>query len=122
MTAMQAFENILCQVQSSCLNFKIELSPFSATIFLKKSFVKNQHRIHVHPPPDHAVEVHRDDQNVEKRDLEIENNSLKEKMEIAVGQTLKCNHEIDNLRAELKQKQEIIDSLDLENKDLREAS
>ena len=57
MTASETFENLLKQVQSSYLNFKIELSPFSAIIHLKKSYIKNQQGIPLLPPPDqdHAM-------------------------------------------------------------------
>jgi seryl-tRNA synthetase len=37
-----SFENILEQVKNSNLNFKLELSPFSAVICLKKSLVKDK--------------------------------------------------------------------------------
>ena len=122
MTAKLAFENLLSQVQSSNLNFRIDLSPFSATIFLKKSFVKNQHGIHVHHPPNPAMEVHRDDQKVKITELELENNSLQEKLESAAREKLSYNERIDDLQKEIKQKQEIIDGLYVANKDLRDES
>jgi myosin heavy subunit len=42
MDATNIFENLLQQIQSSHLNFKLELSPFSANISLKKSFIRNK--------------------------------------------------------------------------------
>ena len=42
MLATQNFNAILEQIQSSCLNFQIQLSPFSAIISLKKSFIKDK--------------------------------------------------------------------------------
>ena len=41
MLAKKAFDQIIEQVQSSNLNFQLNLSPFSATISIKKSFVKD---------------------------------------------------------------------------------
>ena len=41
--ATKIFYNILNAVQSSGLNFKIEMSPFSATIVLKNSLLKDRH-------------------------------------------------------------------------------
>ena len=41
MDASARFENILAKVQTSNLNFKLEISPFSAVICLKKSFAKD---------------------------------------------------------------------------------
>ena len=122
MAANQAFENLLSQVQSSCLNFKIELSPFSATIFLKKSFIKNQNGVYVHPPPDPVREVHCDDLKVKISELKIENNSLQDKFASVTREMLTCNEIIDNLRNEMKQKQEIIEGLDLANKELKNES
>ena len=40
MLASQNFTSILEQVQSSGLNFQLQVSPFSAIISLKKSFIK----------------------------------------------------------------------------------
>ena len=39
MTVEQSFQNILQEIQSSSLNFKIELCPFSAIVHLKKSYI-----------------------------------------------------------------------------------
>ena len=41
MYASASFEAILTEVQSSNLNFRLEISPFSAVIHLKKSLLKN---------------------------------------------------------------------------------
>ena len=42
MAASKAFDHVLQQVTSSSLNFQLQLSPFSAVISLKKSFVKDK--------------------------------------------------------------------------------
>ena len=42
MLANENFDAILDQVKNSCLNFQIQVSPFSALISLKKSFVKDK--------------------------------------------------------------------------------
>jgi hypothetical protein len=42
MDAQLIFENILKQVMDSCLNYKLEMSPFSAVISLKKSFIRDK--------------------------------------------------------------------------------
>ena len=124
MTAKQTFENLLSQVQSSCLNFRIELSPFSATIYLKKSFIKNQHSFHVHPQtePEPAREVRRDDDKARISELEVENNALQEKLQKAAREILTCNEVIDNHKKENKEKQELIENLALANKDLADES
>ena len=53
------FENILHQVKCSNLNFKIDLSPFSAVISLKKSLVKDKSWISRLPPPIQTPPLHR---------------------------------------------------------------
>ena len=42
MAASRIFDNILEQIQSSNLNFHLQVSPFSAVISLKKSLVKDK--------------------------------------------------------------------------------
>ena len=42
MLASEAFDSILDQIKNSCLNFHIQLSPFSAIISLKRSFTKDK--------------------------------------------------------------------------------
>ena len=45
MLATKAFNNILDCVQNSCLNYQVQLSPFSAVISIKKTLVKNMQGI-----------------------------------------------------------------------------
>ena len=40
--ANYAFNNVLHSIQNSCLNYHIQMSPFSAVISLKKSLVKSK--------------------------------------------------------------------------------
>ena len=42
MLATEAFDQILNQIQTSCLNFQMQISPYSAVISLKKSLTKDQ--------------------------------------------------------------------------------
>ena len=42
MLASQTFNFILEQVQTSCLNFHLQISPFSAVISIKKTFIKDK--------------------------------------------------------------------------------
>ena len=50
MIAKTSFENILETIQSSNLNFQLQVSPFSATIFLKKSAIKDKNGNPLLPP------------------------------------------------------------------------
>ena len=49
MDAQLVFENLLKQAMDSCLNCKLEMSPFSAVIQLKKSFIRDKSGIPVFP-------------------------------------------------------------------------
>ena len=42
MMAADAFSKIVCQVQKSGLNYQIKMTPFSAVVSMKKSFVKDK--------------------------------------------------------------------------------
>jgi hypothetical protein len=42
MFAKRSFDSILEQVQASNLNFQLQISPFSATISLKKTLIKDK--------------------------------------------------------------------------------
>ena len=121
MTASETFENLLKLVQSSFLNFKIELSPFSATIHLKKSFIRNQHGTPLLPPPGQdlaMVTPHAGDSNVRVQELMKKNESLNVNLNAAVRETEKCKDVIEHLKNQLEQKQQEIDSLILNNKEL----
>ena len=51
MAATLKFDDILRTVQSSNLNFHLEISPFSAIIHMKKSLITNKFGISSFPPP-----------------------------------------------------------------------
>jgi uncharacterized protein with von Willebrand factor type A (vWA) domain len=55
MVATLKFDEILRTIQSSNLNFRLEMSPFSAIIHMKKSLVTNKSGISLLPPPAYSV-------------------------------------------------------------------
>ena len=55
MAAKLKFEEILGTIQSSNLNFRLEISPFSAIIHMKKSLVTNKFGISLFPPPAYSI-------------------------------------------------------------------
>ena len=57
MEATETFENLLLQLKQSQLNFKLELSPFSAHISVKKSFIKDKTGKPLPPPTLKTVEL-----------------------------------------------------------------
>ena len=54
MLATKTFNNIIEQVQTSSLNFHLQISPFSAVISIKKSLIKDRFGNVILPPPRHA--------------------------------------------------------------------
>ena len=83
MLASQTFNYILEQVQTSCLNFQMQISPFSAVISIKKSFVKDKFGKMQLPSPDlyESFDVLRD----KIIQLEKEVTDLTKKYETAVN-------------------------------------
>ena len=58
MDALAIFDKLVQQIQNSHLNFRLELSPFSANISLKKSFIRNKSGIPLlHPCDNKDIEV-----------------------------------------------------------------
>ena len=103
MTASQAFENLLKKVQASCLNFKIELSPFSAVIHVKKSFIKNRFGQAVVPVVEGSEAQGVYDKKVVE--LEKENDMLKVKIEETVKEAENCHGMVNKLEKEIKTKE-----------------
>ena len=58
MAATECFHNVLHFIQTSSLNYRIELSPFSATIHLKNSFLKDKNGNPITFPPSITQSVH----------------------------------------------------------------
>ena len=50
MVASRTFNNILPRIQSSNLNFQLQISPFSANIYLKKTLIRDQYGAPLPPP------------------------------------------------------------------------
>ena len=112
MDAKTIFENLLQQIQYSNLNFKLELSPFSANISLKKSFIRNKSGIPLLPtysefcsPPDITNLVvseseHHDVKNKlleeQVRQLEFENTDLRRNYDEEVAQSEDLTNKLKN--------------------------
>ena len=103
MAASVVFENVINQVKLSNLNFRMELTPFSASILLKKSLIKDRSGYHLQPPiqrirpanhsttleDDLKEQLQRLKQNFEMLDaknksLEVSNKTIKEDLENAL--------------------------------------
>ena len=123
MAAANQFENLLRQVQSSNLNFRIELSPFSAVITLKKSLIKNKTGNFLLPPVSDFQQLQqaRLEQNhlVQKiSNLENVVKSLKDNHENTLTKCETAQRTTDNLEREIEKKHEVHHNLVNTNKAL----
>ena len=73
--ASRAFQDILSRIQSSNLNFQLQISPFAALISLKKTLVKDKSGAYLLPP---SSPILRDDdfENLVAKNRELERNIL----------------------------------------------
>ena len=95
MEASAIFDSLLKQVQNSKLNFKLDLSPFSAVIFLKKTFIKDRFGNPLLPSPDlplfHCHQAENGAYEKLKRDFEdeINENEVKQKIILSLETKVK---------------------------------
>ena len=75
--ASQCFNNILNQIQDSCLNFHVQLTPFGAKISLKKSFIRDKKGAVILPFTKYEPEIVRNDEEkvpAAKAEKDVEDN------------------------------------------------
>ena len=102
MLAKQSFDHILEQVQNSCLNFQMQVSPFSAVVSIKKSFIKNKSgKFQVPPLPRASSEVIKELQEKNKN-LENDVMNLAKRYKDSVKD---CEHAYEVIKS-LEQKQQ----------------
>ena len=96
MLATESFNNILQQVQTSCLNFHLQISPFSAVISIKKSLIRDKSGDVMLPPPTlcHAPNQELVDKN---HQLETDLININKKYEDAINDCVKANQSIKSL-------------------------
>merc|ERR1712208_21320 len=89
MAASELFESIIDQVRSSNLNFQIQMTPFSANIVIKKTFIKDNSGFPLLPP---TYKNHNHDQEIGEQD---QLKKAKENYEIVTAElkTLKADLE-----------------------------
>ena len=98
--ATHAFNNILRGIQNSCLNYQIQMSPFSAVISLKKSLVRYKSGS-VSIPDMNVVTLNDADDNSYKKDedfdlLRREHEKLTAKYESAIKTIKTLEQDINN--------------------------
>ena len=111
--ATETFDMILDYVKKSNLNFYLQLSPFSANISLKKTFVKDKAGVYLDPPPFFTVPISSDSLLLQNSDLEKKVNDLEtivEDLNLRLKKSLsdceQAYETIENLENKLKIKTE----------------
>ena len=101
MLASKAFNDILSRIQSSNLNFQLQISPFAAMISLKKTLVKDKSGTYRLPP---STPLLRDDdfENLIARNHKLDRDilDLKKNYEKAVNDCTKAYESLQNSEAE----------------------
>lgn len=104
MIATTEFNKVIDLVQSSCLNFQLKLSPFSATISLKKSLIKNKSGTFMVPMPPKTGTFCDDDINLlvqQKKKLSAELCEMRKKYDgCLLAYTVACEN-IKTLQSQL---------------------
>ena len=102
MLATESFNNILQQVQTSCLNFHLQISPFSAVISIKKSLIRDKSGDVMLPPPTlcHAPNQELVDKN---HQLETDLININKKYEDAINDCVKANQSIKSLEKHISE-------------------
>ena len=118
MAASKAFDNILECVKSSNLNFCLQLSPFSATISLKKTLVKDKAGLYLYPLDTNSSAFPKEDLDTKIKQLEKIVTDLKSSLAESVSEREQAYTTITELKNKLKIKQEIVGTKenDLKNK------
>ena len=115
MLASEMFDGILHRIQSSRLNFNIQLTPFSALISIKKSFVTDKSGAVV--LPDNAIQDNAQNKKLNVlsvSQLERSLNDLQKNYTKSVGDYTDALETIQKLEDELVLRGKIIKSLELD--------
>ena len=108
MLASQAFYNILDQIQSSNLNFMLQVSPFSAQISLRKSLVKDKEGIPLLPQP---LKQSVPPTTVELKALEVKNLKLENDLFILRKKHTEIVGEFTNVKENIKTLEAVQESI-----------
>ena len=104
MAVEEAFKNVLNKIQNCGLNFKIEVSPFSANISIKKSFFRDKSGNIITPGDIHFVELKQEnnflDQQLNYKECKL--NSLKIKYENSLLDSEKSLETKEKLDSEIQ--------------------
>ena len=117
-----SFENLLLLVQKSNLNFKLEMSPFSAIIYLRKSFIKDKSgTVQLPTFMDFDLgHVQSENQILREKILKQDNDLklLQSDFENAVNDCEEANKVNKNLETKLTQLNDIVDRVSVKNEEV----
>ena len=115
MLAATSFNHILHQIQSSCLNYHIKITPFSAIISIKKSVVKDWEGQPINlgdlPNVDAAINEHK---------LRQEIDELKTKQQNCFTELSAAYKTVDQLKNVINERDILIKKLQLDQGKLRQ--
>ena len=108
MGADTIFDDLIDMIRNSCLNYQVQMSPFSAVISIKKSFIKNRNGCCIIPTSSSTVTKAKKTEDALKT-LEIKHDEL---LKTIVSENEKYQHE-------LQLKNDHIKKVESENEQLR---
>ena len=113
MAASESFDSILHQVKHSCLNFQMQVTPFSAIISLRKSFIKDKSGLPFHVP---MIQSHSEATTVLKvNSLETELANYRDKYEKVVEKYDNANKSLNIFEEKIKEQEITIKNLEIVN-------
>ena len=118
MLAAKTFDHVLKQIQESSLNFQMTLSPFSAMISLKKSFVTDTTGAPLLPP---QVSAEADMKNLVAK-LEMENKRLQHMYDELVSRYETAISSINSLENAVQDREDSLVKLECVNKSAKESA
>ena len=126
MIAEQKFYNIISEIQASCLNYNMQLSPFSASISLKKSFIKDRmgnpmcsSYLAITKAPRLNISLEKLIFDNQKQEKELD--CLKIEHEKGVSELAEASDIISRLQLTLKERDDLIHDLQFSNKCVTES-
>ena len=122
MAPATVFDSIIHQIQASNLNFKLQLSPFSADISIRKTPVKNKAGV-PYPPKPHVLPAAVEDLIAKNLNLEEELAQVKNEYAIAINDAKTTRGMLEKLQkknTEVAESKAVVDNIREDIKNLVE--
>ena len=116
MDAKCAADKIISSIKNSNLNYRLQESPFSLLINLRKSFIRNKNGDPIMPSKDIRVKVIDSKDAVKVAELEKENTSLYDSLNHLETELVKANEALHDMSIKFeKSRKELAELLDEKN-------